>query len=108
MLARIVFCLFACPIAGWLAGWLAGDSQTPLFLRSRAQLSNLALLRDDFDVIVVDDASQDDSVAQLRRLGLLVVPANPGAPTVPLGQASTRNIMVRASRDKGFAFFCVC
>ena len=58
------------------------------------QVSNLAVIRDNIDVIVVDDGSADDTRAWLRARGVLVLSTNDAAPTVPKGLTAGWNVMV--------------
>lgn len=70
-----------------------------------ASLAHQSMKRDDFEVIVVDDGSRDESAAIARRSGATVVSqTNAGAP-------AARNAGVRTARGKWIAFTdsdCVC
>ncbi len=68
-------------------------------------LAHQSMKREEFEVIVVDDGSRDDSAAIARRFGATVIQQkNAGAP-------AARNTGVRAARGKWVAFTdsdCVC
>ena len=52
------------------------------------------MIRDNVDVLVVDDGSADDTRAWLRARGVLVLSTNEAAPTVPKGLTAGWNVMV--------------
>ena len=62
-----------------------------LFHLTRRVLINLALIRDVVDVVVVDDASSDESLDTLRDWDIRVLPANPDHPTMAVGLSRVWN-----------------
>lgn len=62
---------------------------------TRRLLSTLEGLKEEFDVVVLNDAASDDSAEHLRAQGIMVIDSNNADPKQPLGLSKTWNVAWR-------------